>query len=372
MGAPTVRVLLLNQAPGLGGGDRLAVSALRRAPDLEVVVAAHPPVCSFAADLGLTTERLELRRAHRLTHGPRILRGGLRVARLAQAHHCDALFASGTRAFPYAVAARLLGGPPVVAHHVGVLTGGPIRSLVWGLERWTDAIIVPSHASAAPFSRDGKVRVLPNAIDLDRFRPPEDRATAKSLLGLPPDQPVVGTVGRADPGKGMADFLRVAERLAATVPAVRFLLAGGATFPHERPHYEAIRAAASRLEDRIRLLGPLKDPLPAFHATDVFVHLGKPEGAPIVALEAMACGIPVVAYRWGGIAELVVDGETGTLVDPGSEEGASRAIERYLEEASHRRRAGEQGRALCERRHELGQFAVTLTRILVEAAGASS
>jgi glycosyltransferase involved in cell wall biosynthesis len=361
--------MLLSQAPGVGGGERVVLSALARSPNLEVTVVGYEPVCRFAEEIGLPAIRLELPRAHRLSHGVRLAGASPRIAAIARRVEAEVLYANGSRAMPYGIGVRLVSSLPLVVHHHGLFTDGPVRSLVWALERWAQAIIVPSEASAAPFSPSGKLHVLPNGIDLLHFRPPEDRKAAKRRLGLPERAPVVGTVTRSDPRKGMDAFVRVAERISRTLPEARFLLAGGATFPHETDHYRRFSQSAVRaLGDRIVVTGLLEDPRPAFHATDVFLHLSDSEGLPTTAIEAMACGVPLVAYRWGGVTEIVEDGSSGLLVTPGNEAEAAEAASSFLADEDLRLLVGLRGRARCLARFDIDRFVEDLTAIVFSVA----
>lgn len=362
-------MLLVSQAPGLGGGERVVIPALARAPGLEVTVAGYEPVCRFAEEAGLSSVALELPWVRRWIDLPALSVGSLRLRGLARRHEADVLYANGTRAISYGVGARALGGPPLIAHHHGLLTTGPVRALVSGLERWAGAIVVPSRASAEPFRNPAKMRIVPTGIDLARFRPALERGPARRALSLPEEAPVVGTVSRADPRKGMGAFLRVTAIVARARPEARFLLVGGATFPHEEPHYERIhRDAAALLDDRVVLTGRMEDPLTAFHAMDVFLHLSEPEGLPTAVIEAMACGLPVVAYAWGGAVELVEHEVTGLLAAPGDEEAAAGAVLRILADGQFARAAGEAGRERCAERYGIERFAGDLAAIVMSVA----
>lgn len=362
--------MLLSQAPGVGGGERVVIPALARASSLEVVLAGHAPVCRMAEEAGLQTVELELPFAHRLTHLGVVAGGSLKVARLARRLGAHLVYANGTRAMPYAAGARALGGPRFVAHHHGLFTTGPFRALVFGVERLAEAIVVPSRAVAAPFPGRHKVRVIPNGIDLEHFRPTDDPAGPRRALGLEEDALVVGTVTRADPRKGMETFVRTATRIAAETSGVRFLIGGGATFPHEQEAYERTRrGAVSALGERVVLTGRLDDPLPAFQAMDVFVHVGDPEGFSLTTLEALACAVPVVAYRWGGVAEILEHGRTGLLVDPGDEGAAAEAVRRLAGDSELRRNLGRRGREVCEERYGIERFSRELGDLLLSVIG---
>jgi glycosyltransferase involved in cell wall biosynthesis len=340
----------------------VALQALALIPDADVVVSAPDPVCRYAEDLGFRTAAFEMKRSHRLTHAGRVLLGALRVRRLARAHDAEVLYANGTRAIPYAVCARALGGPPVLFHHHGLLTGGPVRTLVRWVDRWTDALVVPTQVNAEPFRQSSKVHIVANGVDLARFSPSPDPGRAKRELGIPEDARVVGTVTRPDPTKGMLAFLDLAERLRDS--GAWFLLAGGPTFPHEVAAYGRVREKADALGSRVILTGSLDDPRRAYWAMDCFVHLGEPEVQPLTILEAMGCGLPIVGYHWSGLPELL--GEDGLLVEPGRVDAAAGAVQRLLADSERSDALSASGRHRCESLHRIEQTADALRRVLTE------
>jgi glycosyltransferase involved in cell wall biosynthesis len=116
------------------------------------------------------------------------------------------------------------------------------------------------------------------------------------------------------------------------------------------PDREEIRAAvaAAELEDRIELLGERHD-VPALLATaDIFVLSSRSEGLPIALLEALAQGLAVVASDVGGVAEAVVDGESGLLVPAGDPTALAGALQLLLTDPDLCRRLGANARVRCE------------------------
>lgn len=360
-----LRILLLSQAPGVGGGERSVIAALARAENLHVTVAAHRPVCEFAEQCGLEAIELVLPRAQRLVDVLRLPVSGMRVRRLAKSLGTDVLYANGIRAIVPGVAARALRGPPLLVHHHGQFGSGPLRPYVAGIRRWADAIVTDSEWSARPFGPTPKLAVVPNGIDVEHFRPPEDREEAKARLDLPPDAPVVGMLARAHPGKGAAAFVAVATRVARRIPAASFLLAGGPTFPDEAEHYDRVRESTVVLGKRVKLTGYIADTRLAYEAMDVFVYLGEPEGLSLSVLEAFACGLVVVAYRWGAIGEVVAEGTTGVLVRPNDVDAASSVVAELLADEALRERIAFTARAECVERYGVDQFTRKLTDLLV-------
>jgi glycosyltransferase involved in cell wall biosynthesis len=168
-----------------------------------------------------------------------------------------------------------------------------------------------AHESIAP----EKVTLIPNAIDLRRFTPGTmTRREARTLLGLPPNKPVVAGVGRLNPQKNFSLFLDIAAHLAPQFSDLHFLLAGDG--PEEQMLRE--KTAALGLSDRVTFSGYVADTRCVYLAADVLLMPSLFEGLPMTLLEAMAMGLPVVASRLDGIAEVITDGEDGFLSPSGA------------------------------------------------------
>ncbi len=157
-----------------------------------------------------------------------------------------------------------------------------------------------------------RVVQVPCGVDTDSFRP-QPKQPARRQLGLPADDPLVLYVGRIDPIKGIDILLRAAAQ--ADNP-FRLLVLGGDD--QDAPRMAELRSLAQELgiTQRVTFREAVPhDELPAFYnAADLCIVPSYYESFGMVALEAMACGVPVVASRVGGLLETVRDGETGYLV----------------------------------------------------------
>jgi len=151
--------------------------------------------------------------------------------------------------------------------------------------------------------------------------------------------PAVGIVGRLVPIKNHALFLAAARRVLERRADVTFVVAGDGEL---RPKLED--EARPTLGDRARFTGWVAS-LPALYAAlDVVVLTSLNEGTPVALMEAAAAGLPVVATDVGGVADVVVEGETGFLVPSGDADILALRIESLIAEPSLGRRMGEQGR----------------------------
>lgn len=222
---------------------------------------------------------------------------------------------------------------------------------------YADAVIAVSSGMknsilrAYPRIDDAKVHTVLNGIDPEKWYP--DAGTIADELGVDTSRPVVAFVGRITRQKGVPHLLKATQRFDE---GIQLILCAGA------PDTEEIAAETEGLVEKLQAQRDgvfwVKDMLPperirqVYSVADVFVCPSIYEPLGIVNLEAMACGTAVVASRVGGIPEVVVDGETGVLVDYDAAD--AEGFERRLAEAVNavagdRERAAAMGAAGLER-----------------------
>lgn len=266
-----------------------------------------------------------------------------------------------------ATAARQRTGRPVV---VKLTTVGPgSKSHAYG--RWTrlfpfvlqpawravDAWISLSTAARDDLLRMGvapeRIAYVPNGVDTRLFHPlaPAERAAARAELGLAPDDVLLLSVTRLISHKRADLLIRAVLELAPQFPRLRLWLVGDGEL---RPHLEAL-AAASPHRNAVRFCGRLKtkDVARTMQAADAFALLSQREGLSNATLEAMACGLPVVASAVSGMADLIRPGESGHLVPPDSEAAARKALAMVLQDAEARQRMGMAGLATVRKEFTL-------------------
>jgi D-inositol-3-phosphate glycosyltransferase len=191
------------------------------------------------------------------------------------------------------------------------------------------------------------VTVVPCGVDTLRFRPMKrDRVRCK--LGLPDDAPIVLFVGRIEPLKGIDVLVQAMARLDT---AARLLVVGGDAKDVQRKTELMEIAATLGIEDRVTFLDavPHSDLPLYYNAADVCVVPSYYESFGLVALESMACGVPVVVSRVGGLKETVRDGRTGYLVPWRCPEPFAERLELLLSNETLRRKLGREARAEAER-----------------------
>lgn len=186
------------------------------------------------------------------------------------------------------------------------------------LDRWVarhrTSRIISVSAELQPYlerlAAPGRVALIPNGIDCSTVVSSLTPAQAKQRLCIPPDAPVIGAAGRLEPVKRFDLFIDAARLIAAEYPETRFLLVGNG---REEAALRQ-RAIASGIEGRFLFLGHRDDIYDVLRAFDLFVLCSDHEGMPMVLLEALWLGIPVVARPVGGVPEVLRDNFNGAYV----------------------------------------------------------
>lgn len=202
-----------------------------------------------------------------------------------------------------------------------------------------------------------KLRVVHCGVDVSVFRLPDSERDAQV--------PEILTVGRLVPVKGQALLVEAMAELRRRGLEARLTIVG------DGPQMPELRSLAKRLgvEDRIELAGAVgQNEIRSYYArADVFALPSLAEGLPVVLIEALAMGIPVVASRITGIPELVEEGVSGLLVTPGRSDELAGALETLLAEPAERRRAmGRAGRDRVEAEFDIERTAAQLTSVFRE------
>ncbi len=191
---------------------------------------------------------------------------------------------------------------------------------------------------SVPEGLRGELEVLSHGIDVAAVGSQLAlRMDSRKEMGIGPDELVVGTVANFRPEKNYEGLLRVAHRISAENPGVRFVSIGQGPLQDEiaRQH------AAQRLGDRFLLLGAQPEATRLMAGFDVFVMASRWEGLPVAFMEARALGLPVVVTSVGGLTDHVEDGVDGLLVEPNSDDALVEALEKVVRSADLRQRLAE-------------------------------
>jgi len=281
------------------------------------------------------------------------------IVRVVRREHVDLLQAHLAGASVYASLAGALTGRPVISIFHGTIDIEGASRLRWArnaaLRFGSDRIVTVSNSlqndllQRLPLRRD-RMRVIYNGVDTTRFAA-ADTSSFRQGLGLPPATLLVCSVGNVRGPKGYDHLLGAARQLKADGRPVHFVVAG-----HGRGAlWEGLleRRRAWDLEDTVSFLGFRDDTVNILTSSDVFLLPSTSEGFSISTIEAMACGLPVVATRSGGPEEIVTPNVDGCLIPAGSDESIAAAIRDLAADPDRRRRLGAAARETVERRFSL-------------------
>ena len=254
------------------------------------------------------------------------------------------------RSFPFEVILATWAYPDVVAAAwlarelrvplIAKVHGSDINLLARGVWRWRLMVQALQQAEHLVAVSQGlkdrllalgldanRIHVVPNGVDVTRFRP-LDQQSCRRQLGLPPDRRRIVFIGHLVPVKGLDVLLEALKRVPDDVKLS--LVGEGAG----KPALEA-RLRANGLGSRVDFAGARgHEEIPLWmNAADVVCLPSRSEGCPNVVLEALACGTPVVATRVGAIPDLIQDGRSGLLVHPEDAHGLAQALTRSLDQS---------------------------------------
>lgn len=269
-----------------------------------------------------------------------------RIRQWVVEHEIDIVHTHCSRASAFGVLLRRLYGIPVVATaHANKL------QLHWCFNDHVVAVSDAtrrfhiSHNLVPPW----KISTVLNPIDTNRFKPIDDeqRSVLRASVNLPPDSTLLCIIGNVIPRKGHADAVKALARIIDIVPSARLVIMGRGS---EKDTKDVERVAEKfGVADKLCWLGYREDAASLMAAMDIVVCPSIDEPFGLVAPEALACQVPVIATAVGGFQTTIQDGETGYLVRPRCPEELAAAMLQLIRNPSLRRSFGQQGRRwVCE------------------------
>ncbi len=372
-----LRVVMVIQSylPRLGGAEKQLAAVCRalRKGGLEpsIVTRRYPGMSAFESIEGTPVYRVPAPRPKALAALCYLLFGYFRIRSLRpHVLHAHELLSPTDLGI---LAKRNLNCPLVVK----VLRGGKLGDLdklhhrrggqarIRRLRQYVDVFLAISREIETELAAEGidpaRCRFLPNGVDTHIYQPASQREKKeiRAALGLP-DGFICLYSGRLAPEKGLDILLNAWKKVSAKHAQAHLLLLGSG--PQEA-------ALGEMAVERVIFGGYVPDPCLFYQACDLFVLPSLTEGLSNALLEAMACGLPLVATRVGAAQELNPQGENGRLVTPGSADELAEALDFFLSGPREGRRMGANGRKFVQDSYSLDRTVARLMAIYAELAG---
>ena len=338
-----MRLLLVADSLDVGGAERhvveLASALARQGHSITLACSVQGALAPLAEQAGVQVQPL----LGRLVKRRQSLRYAWQLARLIRRDRFDLvhahLFAS---ALASAYATLGTDTPLVITEHSQATwrSRSACRYSQWSYSQAKHIIAVSREIKWRLVEQDGipydRVSVIMNAVSP---APDRSKTRAPGLPDVPQESPLVGVVTRLQPEKGVVYFLEAAASILRHLPQVHFLIIGNG------PLGRTLRMYVGQLgiQEHVHFLGFRLDARALVGSLDVLVVPSLSEGTPLVTLEAMAAGVPVVASAVGGIPEQIRHESEGLLVPPGNALALSEAILRLLHHPTLMQRLGQAG-----------------------------
>ncbi|MDQ3957898.1 MAG: glycosyltransferase family 4 protein [Actinomycetota bacterium] len=283
-----------------------------------------------------------------------------RLRRTVSAFAPDVLQLHGGEALKYAAVAPPRRGA-LVYRRIGSTAGrrltGLRKAMHGRLMRKASAIVSVADAVRSETIREfgvdeSRIFTIPNGVDRERLRARSTRTATRATLGIAPDVPVILSLGALTWEKDPLAQLEVGRRVRGRSPGAVHLFAGDG--PLKSDLERAVIQAGDR--ESVWLLGSRDDVPDLLAATDVLLLASATEGMPAAAIEAGMAGVPVAAYAAQGIPEVVVNGSTGLLADPGDTAGLAQCVLRLIT-GTEGKAMGEEGKRRCEALFDIAPIA---------------
>ncbi|MGD9853651.1 MAG: glycosyltransferase family 4 protein [Planctomycetaceae bacterium] len=361
-----MHVLILCEYGTINGGERSLLAALdHRSDDVQVTV--------LAPKQGRLADALAARGVVHVPFDVHDASG----RRLPAAEVLDALLPVIERHAPEIVHAnslslgRITG---VLSHRISVPCTAHLRDIVRLSHKAAEdlngnaRLITVSHATrdyhVAQGLDAGRVTVLHNGIDCEQWRPRSRRGGLRGELDLPADALVAAAVGQIGIRKGLDVLVDMAILEAESLPRVHYAVIGerysgkAESIAFEQSLHDRLEEVG--IADRFHWLGYREDVGRLLGEADLLIHSARQEPFGRVLLEAAACGLPIIATRVGGTAEMLNDGQSALFVEPDDAGALAQAVHHLISNPEERRRLGDAARRRMVERFDIREQAAAL------------
>lgn len=267
------------------------------------------------------------------------------------------------------LAARMT-GIPCITHEMGI--NKSYDSVSRFFAKRLRKIICVSHAIHTVMKRCGvdypNITVIHCGVDLARYKSVESPEALRAKHGIPAGVPVIGVVGNVRYWKGQETIVRAMPLLVQQFPGIRCLLVGAVT-DSDREYREGLERVIrdAGIGENVVFAGFQRNPIDYMRLMDVVVHTSvHAEPFGIVNLEAMSLSKPLISTTIGGPAEVVINGETGVLIDPGKPGLLVDAVAQLLRDPARAAEMGRRGHARLHAEFTLAKNVAKTTAVYDE------
>ncbi|MDQ2937833.1 MAG: glycosyltransferase, partial [Acidobacteriota bacterium] len=225
------------------------------------------------------------------------------------------------------------------------------------------------------FPRRTEVTVIHNSVDAERFRPqPAKVIEIRKELQLRSRDALIGIVGNLSPVKAQLELITSFADVLKRIPDATLLIVGAAIFNRDDRYQQrlVLHARALGIANRVRFLGHREDIPSIMSSLDLLVLNSRSEAFPLVALEALACGVPLLSTAVGGVPELITHGKNGWLIPSGDPRKLKEAIVSLIEQPSLRGRLAKNGQRHVQTNFTVAAFMAQVETVYTEASKSGS
>ncbi len=333
------RILFVTYSSEWTGPSNSLVQLLRHLKhryDVSVLLPGEGPLCTKLEDEGIRYHSFPALTKSRLPA----------MVKLIRSERANLVYANNTHGSSrLAFVAARIAGIPFICHvrgigwHKGWVSLGYLQ-----LAHAVNAVSYACAASVERFVQPGRLHVIHNGVPLETGKRAPDGGSSDRVPGLPRDAFVILSVSHVCERKAQEYAVAAMPAVLREVSAAHLVLVGSLG---RDPAY--VRRLNSQIQtlgigDKVHLLGFDSEVEARLNGADVFVHTAIADPHPRSVIEAMAARLPVVAFAVDGVAETVVDGETGHLIEPKNSESLAAALVQVARDAPMRERMGSAGR----------------------------
>ncbi|RNL53953.1 glycosyltransferase family 4 protein [Pedobacter jejuensis] len=285
-----------------------------------------------------------------------LFKGVIRISRIVVSEKVGCIYANTTQAYLYALPVKLITGRPLIWHLRDNLPGA---RLTWLLSFFADKIICVSDHLLQQLPHKDKAYLVYNGIDTRNWRRPvRSEGGLRTELGLDRKKLIIAHIGQLIPWKRHELFIEVASKILNHNSNVHCVIIGSDLF-NDSTSYKALlvkKIKSLDLTNHLTMMNHRENILCKLADVDVLVHLAEQEPFGRILVEAMSLEIPIVAMNSGGPAEVVIEGQSGFLMDNSKPQDIAKKICLLLNSPSLREKFGKEARRLVEDKFNLNSL----------------